>query len=67
MKIGDKVKFVSKTSKGTSVSPTVYVVADVIPAITGVDGLDGVAYVKVADHHGYWKESEFILQGEDHE
>jgi hypothetical protein len=67
MKIGDRVQFVSKTSRGTSTSPEVHVVADVLPAVEGVAGLYGVAYVRVAGHHGYWKESEFVLKENDDE
>jgi len=65
IKIGDKVQFVSKTSKGTGVAPHVYEVEDVLPAIEGVAGLYGAAYVKVKDHHGYWKESQFVLKEND--
>jgi hypothetical protein len=45
----------------------VYVVADVIPATIDVAGLVPVAYIRVDGHPGYWKESEFVLKGEDHE
>lgn len=64
IKIGDKIQFASKTSRGTYVSPQVCEVEDVLPAVDGVDGLYCEDYVKVKDHHGYWKESQFVLKGE---
>lgn len=66
-KIGDKVRFTSKTSKGTSIAPHVYEVEDVLPAIEGVAGLYGSPYVKVKDHHGYFTESAFTTEGDKHE
>ena len=66
-KIGDKVRFISKTNKGASIAPHVYVVEDVLPATLGVAGLGGEAYLKVEDHHGYFKESAFTTEGDKHE
>lgn len=68
LKIGDKVRWVQRLPRRPDrVSSVVQTVVDVIPPTEGVAGLLSTAYVKVDKSHGYWKESEFVLEGEKHE
>lgn len=61
MNIGDRVSFVVKNRHGLRVPTSIHIVEDIVAPPLGIEGLEPMTYVKVDGHHGYFKESAFVV------